>query len=243
MSAPRADHHAGTPGADARGLDSRAETAGRRCRRPARARQRRPRRWRPSRPHAGIALRASARGRTSPARRLDRGARHLHGVAHLVVPPKPDLHGHGHVATAFAMVSTMRRTREGWRPSAAPIPFRVKWSMGQPRLMSTKSAPRDSTRAAAQAISSALVPASCTPKHGSPSKRRISANSPLRLFEPPGDGHLAHQHPRAELDGQPPVGQVRALGHRRHDDGAGQRLSEVHALTVTYPAGMHLSHF
>ena len=121
------------------------------------------------------------------------------------------------------------------------MPLRVKWSMGQPRLMSTKSAPRDSTSAAAHAISSALVPASCTPKHGSPSNRRISANSPIApLLEPAGDGHLADEHPRAQFHGQAPVGQVRALGHRRHDDGAGQRLSEVHALTVTYSAGMHL---
>ena len=53
--------------------------------------------------------------------------------------------------------------------------------MGHPKLMSTQSAPRDSTRPAAHAISSGFVPASCTPKNGSSGARRISANSPLRF--------------------------------------------------------------
>ena len=42
------------------------------------------------------------------------------------------------------------------------------------------------------------------------------------LLQPPRDDHLADEHAGPELDAEPAVGQVRALRHRRHDEGAGR---------------------
>ena len=46
------------------------------------------------------------------------------------------------------------------------------------------------------------------------------------LLQPPRDDHLADEHARAELDAQPPVRQIRALRHRRHDDRAREGFAE-----------------
>ena len=59
-----------------------------------------------------------------------------------------------------------------------------------------------------------------------PSNQRELAAAPL--LQPARHDHLAHEHARAQLDAQPPIGQVRSLRHRRHDDGAGKRAQEVH---------------
>ena len=55
---------------------------------------------------------------------------------------------------------------------------------------------------------------------GPPDQRELA---PPALLQPPRHGHLAHRDARAQFDAQPPIGQVRALGHRRHHEGAGER--------------------
>ena len=90
-----------------------------------------------------------------------------------------------------------------------------------------KSAPRASTSAAAHAISSGLLPASCTRE--ARFVRRAADQRELTLpalFQPARDHHLADEHPGAELDAQAAVGKVRALRHRRHDEGAGETISK-----------------
>ena len=59
-----------------------------------------------------------------------------------------------------------------------------------------------------------------------PSNERELAAAPL--LQPARHDHLAHEHARAQLDAQTPIGQVGALRHRRHHDGAGKRAQEVH---------------
>jgi hypothetical protein len=54
---------------------------------------------------------------------------------------------------------------------------------------------------------------------GPPDQRELA---PPALLQAARHDHFAHEDARAELHAQAPVGQVRSLGHRRRDDGAGQ---------------------
>ena len=67
--------------------------------------------------------------------------------------------------TAAFIAATISATRVARRSSAAPKPRFVASWIGQPRLMSTKSAPDCSAIRAASAISSGFLPASWTPKN------------------------------------------------------------------------------
>ena len=56
------------------------------------------------------------------------------------------------MSTASATCSTMRQARFGSSRSVAPAPVLVTFRTGQPKLMSTRSAPAASTIRAASAI-------------------------------------------------------------------------------------------
>ena len=54
------------------------------------------------------------------------------------------------------------------------------------------------------------------------------------LLQPPRHRHLADRHARAQLDAQTAIGKIRAFGHRRHHDGAGQDLAKIHRLRLAW---------
>ena len=80
--------------------------------------------------------------------------------------------------TAFTTASTIRAARSGSRMRALPSPLFTIFGIGQPMLMSRKSAPDSSSaKAAASAITEGSFPKICAP-HTPPSVLR----SKLMLF-------------------------------------------------------------
>ena len=65
-------------------------------------------------------------------------------------------------SAAVATASTIRHARSGSSSSVAPAPVFVTLRTGQPKLMSTMSAPARSTSLAASAISAGSEPKICT---------------------------------------------------------------------------------
>jgi hypothetical protein len=61
-------------------------------------------------------------------------------------------------STALATESTIRQARSGSSSSVAPAPVLVTFRTGQPKLMSTTSAPASATIVAASAISAGSEP-------------------------------------------------------------------------------------
>ena len=175
---------------------------------------------------------------------IDRRARQIHVVAHLVVPAKPDLHGHRHPGDRLC-----HRVDDAANPRGLAAECRAHALPGE---VVDRTAEVDVHEVGAARLDQGgspghLLGVGAGQLHAeaglaleAPDQRELADSA---LFEPARDRHLADEHPRAEFDGQAPVRQVRALGHRRHDDGAGQRLSEVHSLTVAYRAGTHVWHF
>jgi hypothetical protein len=50
----------------------------------------------------------------------------------------------------------------------------------------------------------------------------------LSLLQAASHGHLADRDARPELDAQPPVGEIRPLGHRRHYHGSSEHIAKIH---------------
>ena len=74
--------------------------------------------------------------------------------------------------TAEATAETIRAARSGSSSSVAPAPVFVTLRTGQPKLMSTMSAPASSTMRAASTITSGSEPKICTASGASSRLRR-----------------------------------------------------------------------
>ena len=126
------------------------------------------------------------------------------------------------MSTAPATAETIRAARSGSSSSVAPAPVFVTLRTGQPKLMSTMSAPAAATIRAASAITAGSEPKIWIASGCSSEADPQIAERPLVAVLDPGAGdHLGADEPGPEAPSLAPERLDAHAGHRRQDDPRG----------------------